>query len=191
MDYWSIVLPLIVTEPFIVNPPAIALVQDWVLDTGNSGEGFAWRNHLVTAGIDPDQHRMPTLVSIRTAAGKKLVPVRDMSLWLVSNLPSHTPYRIVLERGLPFDDAAIIPDPNLQRPMIGMRGPPASWVSSGNRFRPRYGFGVDARSCGSLRMHNDNSEAMDFDDRIYGVFGDRRVYQRRKDLSTSALHRAV
>ena len=35
--------------------PPVAGVQDWVLDTGNRGEAFAWRYHLVQAGLDPDQ----------------------------------------------------------------------------------------------------------------------------------------
>jgi hypothetical protein len=43
--------------------------------------------------------------------------------WLVSNLPAlqPTPYRITLHRGLPFHDVPTLPDPQLQRPLIGIR----------------------------------------------------------------------
>jgi hypothetical protein len=51
------------------------------------------------------------------------VPVRDADLWLVSNLPAlhATPYRIVLHRGLPFHDVPSRPDPEFQRPLVGVR----------------------------------------------------------------------
>jgi len=54
--------------------------------------------------------------------GKVTVPVRDADLWLVSNLPSPPdPFRIVLHRGLPFHDVSTVPDPQFQRPLIGVR----------------------------------------------------------------------
>ena len=51
------------------------------------------------------------------------VPVRDVDLWLVSNLATSPPppYRIVLHRGLPFLDTPAVPDPHWQRPLIGVR----------------------------------------------------------------------
>jgi hypothetical protein len=123
LTYWTVVLPVIVTEPTLLTPPPVTLVQDWVLDTGNRGEAFSWRHYLIQAGLDPDQGRMPQFMTIRTVAGRLIVPVRDADLWLVSNLPTlqMNPYRITLHRGLPFHDVATLPDPQFQRPLIGIR----------------------------------------------------------------------
>jgi hypothetical protein len=120
---WTAVLPVILAEPTLLTAPPIAGVQEWALDTGNRGEAFAWRHHLVQAGLDPDVRRLPQRLTIRTATGQALVPVRDADLWLVSNVPSlaQTPFRIVLRAGLPFSDTTAVPDPEYQRPLIGLR----------------------------------------------------------------------
>src|SRR5436305_461339 len=103
LTYWTVVLPVMVTEPTLLAPPPVAGVQEWALDTGNRGEALAWRYHLVQAGLDPGQRRMPQGMTIRTVAGRLNVPVRDTDLWLVSNIPAlrPVPYRITLQRGLP------------------------------------------------------------------------------------------
>jgi hypothetical protein len=123
LSYWTVVLPVIVAEPSLSGPPPVAGVQEWVLDTGNRGEAFAWRHHLLLAGLDPDQGRLPQPMTVRTVAGKVTVPVRDVDLWLVSNLlvAPPDPYRLVLHRGLPFLDVPAVPDPHVQRPLIGIR----------------------------------------------------------------------
>jgi hypothetical protein len=123
LSYWTIVLPAMMAEPSALVPPPLSSIQYWVLDTGNRGEAFAWRHHLLQSGIDPDRRRLPQPMLIRTVTGKKSVPVRDVDLWLISNLPGQTPqpHRIVLHRGLPFQDSASIPDPQYQRPLIGIR----------------------------------------------------------------------
>jgi hypothetical protein len=123
LSHRTIVLPLVLTEPTLLSPPALTAVTDWVLDTGNRGEAFAWRYHLVQAGLDPDQGRMPLPMIIRTVAGRLTIPVRQASLWLVSNIPAlrATPYRMFLHRGLPFRDVPTRPDPEYQRPLIGIR----------------------------------------------------------------------
>jgi hypothetical protein len=120
---WSVVVPIVLTEPTVFNPPAESSATDWVLDTGNRGEAFAWRHHLVQAGLDPDQRRLPLPMTIRTVSGRFNVPVRDADLWLVSNVPAlvSAPYRITLHRGLPFREAPARPDPHFQRPLLGVR----------------------------------------------------------------------
>lgn len=120
---WTIVLPIVLAEPTLINPPSVISVSEWVLDTGNRGEAFAWRYHLIQAGLDPDKSRMRSPISIRTVAGRLTVPVRYAHLWLVSNVPAlhATPYRMVLHRGLPFHDVPTRPDPQFQRPLIGIR----------------------------------------------------------------------
>ncbi len=123
LSQWTIVLPVVLTEPTLLNPPSVTTATDWVLDTGIRGEAFAWRHHLVQAGLDADQGRLPLPLTVRTVAGRLTVPVRDADLWLVSNVPAlrPTPYRMILHRGLPFRDVPSLPDPEFQRPLIGIR----------------------------------------------------------------------
>jgi hypothetical protein len=49
--------------------------------------------------------------------------LRDVDLWLVSNLLAlqPTPFRITLHRGLPFHDFLTVPDPQFQQPLVGIR----------------------------------------------------------------------
>ena len=124
LGYWTIVLPVLLAEPNLTVPAFGIVPEEWALDTGNRGEAYAWRHHLLAAGLDPDQERLPNPLAITTAlGGKTKVPVRRADLWLVSNLPAFakSPYRIVLQRGLPFQDTMAVPDPQFQRPLIGIR----------------------------------------------------------------------
>lgn len=124
LEYWTVVLPVLLTEAGLLAPPAGTLPQEWALDTGNRGEGYAWRHHLLAAGLDPDQDRWPSPVVITGAVGgKTTVPVRAADLWLVSNVPAfaNLPYRIVLQRGIPFQDTSALPDPQFHRPLVGVR----------------------------------------------------------------------
>jgi hypothetical protein len=123
LTYWTVVLPVILAEPTLLTPPPVSSVQEWALDTGNRGESFAWRHHLVQSGLDPDRGRMPWSMTIRTVAGRVVAPVRDADIWLVSNIPglSLTPCRITLHRGLPFHNVPTLPDPQFHRPLIGIR----------------------------------------------------------------------
>lgn len=124
LAFWTIVLPVLLTETNLMAPTPGIAVQDWVLDTGNRGEGYAWRSHLLQANLDPDQNRLPNPVAITAVVGgKTVVPCREADLWLVSTLAglANQPYRIALQRGLPFQDVTTIPDPQFQRPLIGIR----------------------------------------------------------------------
>ncbi|MBY0229551.1 MAG: hypothetical protein K2W96_09755 [Gemmataceae bacterium] len=122
VENWTIVLPVMLTDSTVVVPP-VAGVQEWALDTGSRGEAFAWRHHLLQAGLDPLAYRLPRPMRIRTVSGQVIVPVREADLWLVSNIPAlmSTPYRIPLASGVPFQDAPTLPDPHYNRPLIGMR----------------------------------------------------------------------
>jgi hypothetical protein len=95
LAYWTVVVPIMITEPSLASPPSVAHLQEWVLDTGNRGEAFAWRHHLMQAGLDLDAGRLPQAMTIRTVTGKVVVPVRDVDLWLVGNLIGVPPHRIV------------------------------------------------------------------------------------------------
>ena len=87
LGYWTIVLPILLTEPNLPTPPAGMVPHEWVLDTGNRGEGYAWRHHLIQAELDPVQNRLAHPVAITAAVGGKTsVPARHADLLLVSNL---------------------------------------------------------------------------------------------------------
>lgn len=122
LEYWSIVLPILLTEPQLPAPPANAWLWEWVLDTACRSEGLAWKHHLLQAGLDPRQRQFRT-AAVRTVAGQVLLPVREADLWLVSTVSglSATPYRIELLRGLTFQDSPQLPDPEFQRPILGLR----------------------------------------------------------------------
>src|SRR5262245_51262450 len=107
----------------LAAPPPVSVIQEWALDTANRGEAFAWRQHLLIAGLDPEQERLPQPRIIQTVGGRISVPARQADLWLISNLPAlqGAPYRIELLRGLPFRDVPRLPDPNLERPLIGIQ----------------------------------------------------------------------
>jgi hypothetical protein len=122
--HWSVVLPVIITDPNLPFPPPNAPVQDWVLDTGNRTTAFAWRRHLLDAGLDPDVLHFSGGANITTSMGGKAnVPVRLADLWLVSNLPTlrGAAWRMELDPGIPFHDKVALPDPQFHRPLIGLR----------------------------------------------------------------------
>src|SRR5437879_4315724 len=123
LTYWTIVLPVMISDPSLPGSPPLAQVQEWALDTGNRGEALAWRHNLLIAGLDPDQWRLPKPMTIRTVTGRRMVPVRDVDLWLISNIRGSPllPHRIVLHRGLPFFDVPKVPDPEFERPLVGIR----------------------------------------------------------------------
>ena len=84
-------------------------------DPGSFGEAFAWRSHLLSEGLDPDQNRAPFSIVVTSSMGGRLqAPVRRADLWLVSNVAEfqNAPYRVPLERGIPFRNVPTLPDPS-------------------------------------------------------------------------------
>jgi hypothetical protein len=123
-EHWSVVLPTFITERGLSQPPAATPIQGWLFDSGNTGEAFAWRQHLLTLGLDPDVRRGTGQMRIKSSVGKEiLVPIREADFWLCSNVPAlqGVPFPIRLEFGIPFRDVPSIPDPQFQRPMFGVR----------------------------------------------------------------------
>jgi hypothetical protein len=125
LTYAAILLPVWLTDPGLAAPGSNSQLQEWVLDTGNTGEGFGWRHHLVQAGLDPDAHRLPGHIRIAGSAIQQpsRASLTEADFWLASNLAAfHSkPFRIRMERGLPFLDLPTRPDPLFNRPLIGMR----------------------------------------------------------------------
>jgi hypothetical protein len=125
LTYWSVLFPALLTDPGLSAPPPGLSIGEWVCDTGNTGEAFAWRQHLLQAGLDPDVRRLPGHVrvagSIAPQPGR--AALREADLWLLSNIPalSGSPHRLRLERGLRFLDITNLPDPRYNRPLIGTR----------------------------------------------------------------------
>jgi len=122
IKHWSMKVPVIPSRPGSL-PPSAGQPQPWVLDTGFSGEAFAWRHHLEAAGLDPDQERGFPLSLRWSATGQRAqVPVREADLWMVSNSPGVAPFCLSLDGGVAFLDRRVTtPDPEFQRALIGMR----------------------------------------------------------------------
>jgi hypothetical protein len=122
--YWSVGLPVLIAEAGLASPPSGLTEQRWYFDSGNVGEAFAWRHHLIVAGLNPDQNQWSGSILINSSVGGRIqVPVRQADVWLVGNVPAfqNAPYRLELERGIAFRNVPILPDPQLHRPLIGMR----------------------------------------------------------------------
>jgi hypothetical protein len=126
LDSYGVPLALVVTEPGLEQPPDRSPVTTWQLDTGFTGDAFAWREHLVTAGLDPDvrRHHTDARISASVVGDWTSLPVRQSDLWLVSNLEElrgeHYPLR--LRHGIVFRDSPIIEqNRSAARALIGMR----------------------------------------------------------------------
>ncbi len=119
---WSVQIP-VVPSPAGLAPLPTARAWGWVLDTGFSGEAFAWRHHLETAGLDPDTERDLPIALRWSATGQRThVPVREADLWIISNCPGVEPACLSLDGGIAFVDRRVaIPDPEFHRALIGMR----------------------------------------------------------------------
>jgi hypothetical protein len=121
---WYPLLPAILTEQDVREPPADAPCRPWKFDTGCALDTCAWRFHLERAGLDPsDPARLaPQGAKIRVANDVvEEVPIRRASLWLVSNIPTlrHIPFPLFLFPGVPFYDRAPRRTADLF-PLVGM-----------------------------------------------------------------------
>jgi hypothetical protein len=118
----SACLPLVVTDPD--SPPRTrARAQRWAVDSRFTGEAYAWRHHLVAAGLDPDMLRHGSAYLTPVQGRPQELPLRRATLWLLSNLPAlrDRPYRIELGRGIAFRDVGFLPNPESNCPLLGMR----------------------------------------------------------------------
>jgi hypothetical protein len=113
---------VLLTDTVAAAQPS-AVPQRWVLDTGFSGEAFAWRWHLEEAGLDPDVEQSGPLRARSSLGASEMVPIRNADLWLFSNLPAlqGRPFRLELDPGIAFRNVAQRPDPEFHRPLVGMR----------------------------------------------------------------------
>jgi hypothetical protein len=119
--HWSVRLPVLPSPPGRLS--SATRPQQWVVDTGFTGEAFAWRHHLEGASLDPDIKRVaPVRLRGSAMAGGVQVPVRLADLWLVSNLPHLAPFYLPLQKGIAFHDRRVAaPDPEFHRALVGMR----------------------------------------------------------------------
>src|SRR4051812_30949528 len=80
-EHWSLRVPIIPSSVGEVPLPN-AQPQQWIIDTGCTGEGFAWRQHLDEAGIDFDEAKRHP-IKIRGAASEtEGQPVTKNVVWL-------------------------------------------------------------------------------------------------------------
>jgi len=106
---WLALLPAIVSQWELREPPRGARPRWWKFDTGCGPDACAWRFHLESAGLDPSDpdQLAPQRRRIRAANDAvQSLPTRWATVWLVSNMLSlhHSPFPLVLRPGLPFYD---------------------------------------------------------------------------------------
>jgi hypothetical protein len=118
----SVSFPLIVTDPGS-GPRPRARPQRWALDTRFTGEAYAWRHHLVEAGLNPEVLRNGSTYLTPLGSAPQEFPLRGADLWLVSNIPAlrSTPHRIELDDGVAFRDVQSLPNPESNCPLLGIR----------------------------------------------------------------------
>jgi hypothetical protein len=114
--------PMIITDPG-ARPHPGARPQRWAIDTRFTGEAYAWRPHLLEAGLNPDLRRSDRAWLTPLGGAPQPFPVRAADLWLVSNLPAWRgqPYRLQLARGIAFRDVGVLRNPESTCPLLGMR----------------------------------------------------------------------
>jgi hypothetical protein len=118
----SVSLPVIVTD-LGAPPHPRARPQRWAVDTRFTGEAYAWRQHLLEAGLNPDTERNGYASLTPLGGAPQSFPLRKAGLWLVSNLPAWRgrPYRLELVSGIAFRDQRALPNPESNCPLLGMR----------------------------------------------------------------------
>jgi hypothetical protein len=122
-SYYTVSIPALPADPRQSRPRHSRLVQRWRIDTGYSGEGLAWRSHLIEAGLDPRHHALgPTQLLTGLGSSVERAPRRSADVWLFSNIPAlaQAPFRLELRFGLTFRDLAARRDPQQITPVIGM-----------------------------------------------------------------------
>jgi hypothetical protein len=95
----------------------------WKVDTGCGPEAYAWRSHLLEAGLNPDSHPAGR-GEIRPASGPAVErPRRRAHLLLFSNVPAlqDSPFRFELTDGITLADDSGGGDPRERRPIVGMK----------------------------------------------------------------------
>jgi hypothetical protein len=119
---WSVSLPALPTVPGSKALVGVERPQRWVLDTGFTGDAYAWRTHLVEAGLDPRAHLAGTLPARSVFGERQDLPVCKAGLWLISNLPAlrDAPFYLELSPGILFREGTP-PDPEFNRPLLGLR----------------------------------------------------------------------
>jgi len=116
-------LQLIATEPGLEAPPATSIATPWYFDTGYNGDAFAWRAHIVDAGLDPDEHRDFRVSRLTTSLIGQTValPIRKADLWLVGD-PLSRPYPLRLRHGITFRDESVPSESKrAARQIVGLR----------------------------------------------------------------------
>ncbi len=104
---WYPLLPAMLTEAGLPEPPTDAPCRPWKFDTGCAPDAMAWRFHLERAGLDlADPRKLHSAKAIARLANDAVeeLPIRRASLWLVSNIPAlrQSPFPLLLNPGLPF-----------------------------------------------------------------------------------------
>jgi hypothetical protein len=115
---------MILTDTEVQEPPGEAPCRPWKFDSGCALDACAWRFHLEGAALDPSEPErlQPQTAKVRVANDAvEELPIRQVSLWLVSNIPAlrQAPYALTLSPGVAFYDRSPRRPADLF-PLIGM-----------------------------------------------------------------------
>jgi hypothetical protein len=115
-------LPVLLSDPD-QGSPGTSRPQRWAIDTRFTAEAYAWRSHLVEAGLDPNEWHNGSQSLTPLGSRPQMLPLRLANLWLVSNIPHlrQTPWLLPLAQGIAFRNQRSIPDPDTTCPLLGMR----------------------------------------------------------------------
>jgi hypothetical protein len=122
IQFWSPSVQVIPADPVIAEPPSGAALQRWRLDTGCTGDSFAWRSHLRAAKLDPYMGARSSAVLLGGGSTRQEVLIRPGSLWIYSNIPClrPSPFRLTI-RGITFVDRDVVGPADFSAPVIGFQ----------------------------------------------------------------------
>jgi hypothetical protein len=132
----AVSLPLHISEKGRRPPPG-RRPQRWAVDTRFTAEAFAWRSHLLEAGLNPSEDLNGTQSLAPLGSPPQLFPLRNADLWLVSNIPhlQQTPWPLPVLQGIAFPEQRSVPDPDVNCPLLGMRALHAAGLRLAIDFR--------------------------------------------------------
>ncbi|MGH7136376.1 MAG: hypothetical protein ACREHD_11590, partial [Pirellulales bacterium] len=94
-----------------------------IFDLGFTAHAFAWRWHLEDAGVDLDLWDVPSNSSICSSIDNRKEPVKicQADIWLPEFPPRNDGRVERLETEVLYRDQATRPDPQFNRPLLGLR----------------------------------------------------------------------
>ncbi len=124
-EYWSVRVPVLISDPFLKSPPARQRRQFWTCDIGYTGAAYCLENHLREAGLDPAVWSFERTVANRSSLrpDKVHLPARQVRLWIPCDTSDKQTRYLMFDPhpGVVFGAPRKVLDPEFDRPLIGMK----------------------------------------------------------------------